>query len=442
MADIVTSRFRLVQRTLMATTSAAILATVPLAATPVVAEEIEFWSQPYGDLIRWQQGMNDLIEEFTAETGIEVNFETINWSTAFANWLTVAQGGAAPDCADMFWLHSFSGIGGNDYGPMPINEFQGEWPTIGDDFFPGSLTDVNWQGDFYGIPWRVDIRPQLYSKDAYAEAGLSAPPANWDDVVSHAKALTKRDDNGNVTRWGYSFGMDNPPQALVPFYWQSGGNFMSEDGKTATIDNDEMRQTLQWMRDMVWEHQVVSPDFMEPSFDPQADFISGNLALIGSVAPAWGRVLDAEYPELDGTWAMAVTAMGPENRQSYSGAGYWGVLRGTDKAESCVKFIEFLSRPDSMQKLSEVSGNVSPRRAVMASDFWSDADWKVVLTETLEHGRTSQHPSSVWSALMSPKPGGVIYDMMYDAIIVQNDIDEVVSQAQVRMQEEMDRAAN
>lgn len=429
-------------RLLRAALGSTFLAAAWLPAT-AFAEEIEFWSQPYGDLLKWQQAMNANIEEFTAETGITVNFETLNWSSAFASWLTVAQGGVAPDCADMFWLYSFSGIGGDDYGPMPITEYKdGTWPTLGDDFFPGSLTDVDWQGDFYGIPWRVDIRPQLYSTEALAEAGLDAAPDNWDEIVGHAKALTKRDDNGNVVRWGYSFGMDNPPQAMIPFYWQAGGNFMSDDGKTATIDNDEMRQTLQWMHDMVWEHKVVSPDFMEPSFDPQADFISGNLAMIGAVAPDWGRVLDVEYPELDGKWAMAITAEGPKARQSYSGAGYWGVLRGTENAEACVKFIEFLSRPESMQRLSETSGNVSPRRSVMASDFWADREWKKVLTDTLEYGRTSQHPSSVWSALASPKPGGVLYDMMYEAIIEQKDIDEVVTAAQERMQSEMDRADN
>lgn len=422
---------------------AASLVTTCLTTFGAQAQSIEFWSQPYGDPLAWQKAMNENIAKFKDETGIEVNFETVNWSNAFTSWLTVAQGGAAPDCGDMYWLHSFSGIGGDVAGPMPINEFRDDtWPTLTDDFFAGSLVDVNWDGDFYGIPWRVDIRPQLVSTTALEEAGLSAAPDNWDEIVSHAKAMTVRDDNGNVTRWGYGFSSSNPTQAMVPYYWQAGGNFMSEDGKTATIDNDEMRATLKWMRDMVWEHKVVSPEFMEPSFDPEADFISGNVAMLGSVSPDFPRTLESEYPELDGTWKLAVTAKGAVNRDTYSGAGYWGVLRGTEQAAACVQWLEFLSRNDSMQLLSETSGNVSPRRSVMASDFWADREWKKVLTATLEYGRTSQHPSPVWSPILTPKAGGVIYDMMYDAIVVQKDIDEVVSAAQVRMQEEMDRSGS
>lgn len=408
------------------------------------ATEIEFWSQPYGDLLGWQRGMKEVLADFTDETGIDVKFETINWSNAFTTWLTVAQGGAAPDCADMFWLHSFTGIGGDAAGPKPITKYRDEWPTLEDDFFPGSLADVNWEGEFYGIPWRVDIRPLIYSKTALEEAGLSAPPTNWAEIVEAAKALTKRDDNGNVTRWGFSFGTDNPTQALVPYYWQAGGKFMTDDGKTATIDNDAMRDTLKWMRDMVWEHKVVSPDFMEPSFDPEPDFISGNVAMVGNVPPDWGKTFNAEYPELDESWAMSLTPEGPEGRVAYSGAGYWGVLRGVDdEAEAaCVALIKHLSSAESMQRISEASGNVSPRRSVMASDFWADAPWKQTLAETLEFGRTSQHPSAVWNSILSPKAGGVLYDMMYDAIVSQKDIDEVVKAAQARMQEEMNRASN
>ncbi|MEP3278604.1 MAG: extracellular solute-binding protein [Stappiaceae bacterium] len=406
------------------------------------AEPVKFWSQPYGDLLQWQSSLEKNIQAFTAETGIEVDLQIINWSSAFSNWLTVAQGGAAPDCADMFWLYSFSGIGGDKYGPKPINDHRSAWPELDKDFFPGSLTDVNWQGDFYGIPWRVDVRPILVSRTALDEAGLAAAPDNWDEIVAHAKALTKRDDNGNVSRWGYNFGMTNAPQALVPLYWQAGGSFMSDDGKTATIDNDEMRATLQWMHDMIWEHKVVNPDFMEPSYDPQADFVSGNLAMVGSVAPNWGSQLSSQYPELNGSWEMAIAPKGPKNRDTYSGAGYWGVLRGTDKEAECVKLIEFLSQNDQMQSLSEASSAVSPRRSVMASNYWADEPWKKVLSASLEYGRTSQHPSPVWSALVSPKPGSVIYDMMYDALVAQKNIDEVVSAAQVRMQVEMNRSSD
>ncbi|EAR51311.1 hypothetical protein OG2516_17820 [Oceanicola granulosus HTCC2516] len=410
------------------------------AAPQAFAQEIEFWTQSYGDLIAWQRTMDELTSEFEEQSGIEVNHELVNWSVAFNRWLTVAQGGAAPDCADMFWLHSFSAIGGDEYGPLPINEYRDRWPDLEAQFYEGSLQDVNWNGDFYGIPWRGDVRPLIYRTDYAAEAGLEGAPDTWDELVEHAKAMTVRDDNGNVTRWGFALGPDNVSQAYVPYYWQAGGLFMTEDGRTATIDNEATRTALTFIRDLVWEHEVLNPDFMERGHDPEADFQSGIVAMIGSAPGPTAPTLASDFPELDGKWALAIPAEGPAGRDAYAGSGYFGVLRGSDNVEECVQWLQFLSTPDSMQRLSEASGNVSPMRDVMASDFWSDTEWKKTITETLEHAHTSQHPSPVWNALVSPEPGAVIYDMMYEAVIQQQDLDEVIARAQERMQSEMDRA--
>ncbi|WP_074839243.1 extracellular solute-binding protein [Marinovum algicola] len=407
------------------------------------AQEVEFWTQPYGDLIAWKQSIEALADEFEAESGITVNYEPINWSVAFRRWLTVAQGGPAPDCADMFFLHSFSAIGGTEHGPLPLNEYRDStWPALDTDFFTGSLQDVTWSGDFYGIPWRGDVRPMMYRTDHFEVAGLTAPPDTWDELVEHAKKLTLRDENGNVTQWGFGLGNNNIGQSFPPLYWQAGGEMMTEDGRTATIDNEAMRTALQFLKDLVWTHEVLDPDFMEKGNDTGEAFLAGKVSIVGSVPGGWPSNWTVEYPELNDKWALAVPAAGPEGRDAYSGSGYFGVLRGSENVESCVKWIEFLSREENMQVLSEASGNVSPHRGVMNSEFWSDTEWKSVLTESLEFAHTSQHPSPVWNALAADEAGAVIYDMVYDVVIRQADMDETIKRAEERMQAEMDRAFN
>jgi multiple sugar transport system substrate-binding protein len=116
-------------------------------------------------------------------------------------------------------------------------------------------------------------------------------------------------------------------------------------------------------------------------------------------------------------------------------------LRGTQHAAACVDWIKFLSRPENMQRISEATGVASPMRAVMRSPFWSDRPWKAKVAEVLEYGHTSQHASSVWSALASPEPGAVLYDLVYSTVIGRADIDKAIAEAQTRMQAELDRAA-
>ena len=404
------------------------------------ASSIEFWSQPYGDAIEWKRLLDGLAAQFADETGIDPSVEIINWPNAGQTWLLAAQGGAHPDVGDMYWLHSNAGIGAGENGPMPITDYKDEYfPNLEERFFESALTDVTWNGEFYGIPWRGDIRPQIVRTDFLAEAGYETAPDTWEEITEYAKALTIRDGD-NVTRWGFSFGFSsNAVQQLMPYYWQAGGEFMSEDGETATIDNDAMRTTLSWMRDLVWEHGVVDPNFMEASYTPLDDFVAGTLAMSGSVPDNNVRRLEVDYPELDGSWALEIPAMGPDNRAAYSGAGYWGLLYGTENVEEALQWVEFLSRDENMQAITEYTSGVSPNKNVMASDFWQDRDWKKKIVETLEFGHTSQHPSPAWATISAGEPGGIIYDLMFNTVVKQGDIDAEIARAQERMQAELDK---
>ena len=101
--------------------------------------------------------------------------------------------------------------------------------------------------------------------------------------------------------------------------------------------------------------------------------------------------------------------------------------------------MKFLSRDENMLKLSMASGAVGTKPAVMESDFWSDRPWKVIVGQALEDAHTSQHPAPAWSSIATPKPGAVLFDLMYDTIILQKDMDAAIAKAQERMQVELTR---
>ena len=403
------------------------------------AVSIEFWSQNYGDPELYLQFMQDKAATFREESDIEVDVQLINWSNAMNTWLLVTQGGAHPDGADMYWLYSFSTLGGDQNGPMPITDYQETyWPDLEERFFAGGLQDVMWQGEFYGIPWRGDIRPMLYRVDMLEEAGFSGPPQTWDELTEVAAATTVR-DGGNTSVWGFEFGSAMPIQQYMPYLWQAGGEYMTEDGKTATVDTDEMRAGLEWAKGMLWTEEVTPTDNMEKGHAPYDMFTAGQIAVIGEVPDDVGNNLDRDFPEMDGQWAFSVPAQGPVNRASYSGAGYWGAMRGSEKVPETVEWIAYMSRDENMQEITEFLGRVSPNKNVMASDFWADRPWKQVIVECLDHAHTSQHPSPAWAKLTAGEPGSVLYDLYYEALIQQQPVDDVLARAQQRMQEEMDK---
>jgi len=403
--------------------------------------KISFWTQSYGDSVVWQKDyLEKMAGEFKKESDVDVEFQIVPWANAGQTWLTVAQGGAAPDGADQYWLYSNAAIGGGKYGPMPMEPYKNLlWPDLYDRYTESAMKDGIWQGKFYGPVWRGDIRPMLYRKDLLEAEGIKKAPDTWQELTDMAKQLTKRDKNGNVTQWGFNFSNAVPLQQMLPWLWQAGGEFMTADGKTATIDTPEMRETLKWMYDLINTHKVAPPDLMEKSFNANELFQAGKLAIIGQAGNTTGKDLERDFPQLNGQWDFQVPVKGPKNRSSYFGAGYFAPLYGTKNPEAVARWIEFLTRDDNMQKMIEYTGYVTPNKKVMASPYWSDRPWKKVVGETMQYAHPSQHPSPAWTKLVANDPGAVIYDLFYNTLVKKDNMEDQIKTAQKRAQEEMDK---
>ena len=64
-------------------TSVAALAAGLAFAGLAKSQSIEFWTQHYADKLNWNAVIAELIEDFEAESGIQVNHEVVPWSAAF-----------------------------------------------------------------------------------------------------------------------------------------------------------------------------------------------------------------------------------------------------------------------------------------------------------------------------------------------------------------------
>ncbi len=88
-------------------------------------------------------------------------------------------------------------------------------------------------------------------------------------------------------------------------------------------------------------------------------FRAGQVAMIGQTSDSEGLTFDRDFPR----WKASGHSPSRRARSiaSYSGAGYWGVLHGTQPDE-CVSYIEFLSRDENMQEITEYIGCASPNK--------------------------------------------------------------------------------
>ncbi len=73
-----------------------------------------------------------------------------------------------------------------------------------DDFFPNVWQSFQWDGGIWAMPVSASARFLAYKPAAFDEAGVPYPNENWtfDDLASAARALSKKDEAGNVVQPG------------------------------------------------------------------------------------------------------------------------------------------------------------------------------------------------------------------------------------------------
>ena len=151
--------------------------------------------------------------------GVKVNVTPVDWGQAVAKLQTAIAGGA--DAGRQPDGHRHDGPVRRDRRPRarpgelrPGAFFEGAWNT--------NVVD----GTAYGVPWYVETRLLYYRKDIAEKAGITAPPATWDDLKAMAKAMQEK----GGAKWGISLGTKNW-QEYFPFLWSNGGDVTDGTGE-------------------------------------------------------------------------------------------------------------------------------------------------------------------------------------------------------------------
>jgi len=397
---------------------------------------ITMWMQNSGDdLNRQRQMMGVLTSQFEKETGIKVEIEIGNWTEASQKWMLVATGGDHPDVGDMWWAWSNVQIGKGRYGPMPLDQYKAQLHH--ERFIEAALADVIYQGSVYGIPWRIDVRPLLYRVDLFQQAGIAAPPDTWNDLVTYGKKLTTRAADGriDISGIGFNYGVKSDSQDFCHWMWQGGGEAMTPDAKTATLNTKEVIDAMQFVRDLVYTHEVITKDVLDPSYNGSTLFISGKSA----IRPMGSSTTSDFPPEMLAKVKPAIPTKGVK-RTSYAGAGYFGVLHGSKNVEESVKWLEFLSSDASMLQLAKMNQTFSPSKGASADAYFASDEWSREVIKCLEFAHTSQSPSAAWSQISGRAPGSPLYDFWADVLLNREPLPALAAKYNAQTQEMMDKA--
>jgi len=222
--------------------------------------------------------------------------------------------------------------------------------------FPASWNGVTRNGKIYGMPWLMDVKYFMYNKDILSKAGISAPPATWEELVDQAKIIK---DKGLVEfpiiwSWNQKEGVVCDFTALL---FGNGGAFLDEKG-APVFNNEKGVQVLTWMKQTLDEGLSNPSSVSADEGAVNTDFLAGKSAFAVNWLFQYSDSNDASKSQIVGQAAFApvpVFKAGADagiKGSSVDGSSSFAIMATTPYADQTWKFLTYLSSFDVQMKFS------------------------------------------------------------------------------------------
>ncbi|MFD0692023.1 extracellular solute-binding protein [Actinomadura fibrosa] len=163
-----------------------------------------------------------LIKDFEAKnSGYKVRLEMVDWTQMDAKVKTYVQTKQVPDVLNYNAFSDFA-RDGLIYKASDVVS-----PAVLSDFTPTFVEQAKYNGEQYGLPFISSARLLFYNKDLFKKAGITNPPATWDEVKSDAEKIKKAGSIG----YGLPLGPEESQAEFFSWAMNNGGGWVDASGK-------------------------------------------------------------------------------------------------------------------------------------------------------------------------------------------------------------------
>jgi multiple sugar transport system substrate-binding protein len=296
--------------------------------------------------------MNAIVEEFNkANPNIKVEIEYVSYD-ALHDKITTAMA-STPPAYDVFlvddiWYAEFAKAG------YILDVTDRITKDMRDKIFTASWDITTVGGKVYGMPWLLDEKYFYYNEELLSQAGFSAPPKTWEELVDQAKVIKEKGivEYPIVWSWGqYEAAICD----WVTLLYGNGGRLVDDSGKP--VFNDETGvKTLTWMLQTI-DEGITNPASVSYVEEDVRNVFSQGKAVF---ATNWVYMYDlvnfnAEQSQVTGKIKMSLMpAFANSGVQSATINGSMGfsVAATSPNKDAAWKYIEFLTSEDVQNRYS------------------------------------------------------------------------------------------
>ncbi|MFN8493952.1 MAG: ABC transporter substrate-binding protein [Caldilineaceae bacterium] len=373
-------------------------------------KELEAWSQMTGIA---QDSTKQILDNYNKQNkkGVTVKFVYIpvtQGSQSDEKLLTAVAGGTPPALhyADRFTVPQFAQQG---FFTDITDAAQGAG-VKGEDYYPFAWDEATYKGKVYALPFDTDTRALWYNKDIMKEAGLDPekPPTTLDELRAATKALTQKNANGQVTRYGFNPLYDQAWSYTWGFAFK--GEFQDPKTKKITCANPNNVKAMQFVKDFVNEIGVDEVDAMISACagtacnDQNDYFWTGQSAM--TCSGDWKVAQAHKYkPNVNYGVVPMPGPNGPAPDASWAGGWSWAIPKGNKDVASAFDALSYLCGNEGQLKYCKDTAHIPTNVKASEDPFFRQDPLHAVFMDLLKVSHTRP-----------PIPkGSMLWDLLFTA---------------------------
>ncbi|MFD3454587.1 ABC transporter substrate-binding protein [Streptomyces sp. NPDC058691] len=399
------------------------------------SKTLTYWASNQGSsLENDKEVLEPELKKFEQQTGIKVKLEVVPWSDLLNRILAAATSGQGPDVLNIgnTWSASLQATGA--LRPFDAKAFD----AIGgkDRFVDAALGATGAEGkDPAAVPLYSLAYGLYYNKKMFADAGIDAPPATWDELVADGKKLTKGGKYGLAVEGGNL--SENVHHAFV-FGKQHGADFFDASGKPTFTTPEAVAAVKQYI-DFIAKDKIAAPGNAEYAANQSvADFATGKAGMLLWQAAGSSLKSHGMKPEDYGVAQVPFQTKGATGDTAVNSmvAGInLAVFKKTKNVDGALKFVKFMTSDDEQKILNGTYGSLPPVKAAQSDAAFSTPDLKV-LADALANS-AAPLPQVANESQFETTVGTAMKDLFAEAAAGHPVTDDTVKAALEKAQQQM-----
>lgn len=366
---------------------------------------------------------NDLIATFEAENpGVTVRWVDVPWSDMQSKILTAVSAGTAPDVVNL--NPDFASQLATRNAWLPLDEAIA--PDIRDDYLPKIWDASTINGESFGIPWYLATSVAIYNTDLFEQAGLSDPPATFDELADAARQIKE-----TTGKYAYfvTFVPEDSAEVLQSFV-QMGAQLVDEDGNAA-FNTPEGKAVFQYWTDL-YQQDLLPREVLTQGHRRGIELYQTGETAILSSSPHFLDTIANNAPAIAEVSAAAPQITGETGAKNVAVMNLV-IPRSTDQPDAALEFALFVTNDENQLAFAKAANVLPSTLAALDNPYFTE------LSETAGPGEKARSISAQQmedAEVLVPAMEDVkelqkiVYDNLQAAMLGQKTVDEAIADAE------------